>query len=57
MSRKTVKLTVDVVFEGEYYGADEVVDVSSMWIEGAFEDRDDVKSFSLKVTGTVTEES
>lgn len=57
MSRKTVKLTVDVVFDGEYYGAEEVVEVSGVWIEQAFEDRDDVKPFSLKVTGTVTEES
>lgn len=56
MSRKTVRLAVEVVFDGDYYDADEVITVSRMWIDGAFEDRDDVVPYSVKVNGTVTEE-
>lgn len=55
MSWKAVKLQVDVVFDGDYYDADEVIGVCAVWIDGAFEDRDDVKSWVT--SGTVTEES
>lgn len=57
MTRKTVRLTVDVLFDGEYYDEDEVITVSNMWITETFADRDDVVLDSLKVTGTVTEEA
>lgn len=55
MSRKIVQLTVDVVFDGDYYDADEIVPLGRTWIMGAFDDQDDVVPFSLTVTGTVDE--
>lgn len=50
MSRKRVTLTVEIVFDGDYYLTDELVDLSRHWIEGTFTDRDD--SPHVTVTGT-----
>lgn len=52
MSRKRVTLTVEVIFDGDYYELRELVDLSHDWISSAFEDRSDVGE--MTVTGTAT---
>jgi hypothetical protein len=52
-TRKVVTLAVEIIFEGRYYEASEVVDVASDWIRGTLEDRDDCKEWT--VTGTMVE--
>lgn len=48
-----VTLTVEATFDGEYYSRSELVDVMSGWIISALEDRDDLDSSTVKVTGKV----
>lgn len=52
--RHTVLLAVVVTFEGDYYGAGELVDVCDGWIGSAFNDRDDLRGYTL--TGVVRRE-
>lgn len=52
--RHTVTLAVTVTFEGDYYGADELVGMCDHWIGSAFNDRDDLRGYTL--AGTVKRE-
>ena len=45
--RHTVVLAVVVTFEGDYYGTDELVGVCDHWIGSAFDDRDDLRGYTL----------
>ena len=53
--RHTVHLTVDVHFEGDYYGPNELVGLCEEWIDRGFEDRSDLKNWT--VDGHVVRES
>lgn len=55
VTRKEAVFTVLVTFEGDYIGADEVVDVTSGWIHAGLEDRDDLRG--VVVVGHVLSES
>lgn len=52
--RHTVRLTVEVQFEGTYYEPREMVNLCDGWFSSALDDRSDVSGYSL--TGTVTAE-
>ncbi|MCF2531731.1 hypothetical protein [Yinghuangia soli] len=49
--RHTAHLAVEVRFEGDYYGPDELVALCDGWIGAAFEDRDNLRGYTL--TGSV----
>lgn len=46
-TRKTVNLPVVVVFEGDYYDADEVTGALQGWIEAALGDRDNLREVNF----------
>lgn len=54
-TRKEVELLVRLTFEGDYYDAAELVDVSSDWIHAGLEDRDNLTGQSI--TGRVLSET
>ncbi|MEV4454488.1 hypothetical protein [Microbispora sp. NPDC049633] len=46
-----VRLVVDLRFEGDYYGRDELVKVATRWINSGLDDRSDLDT--VKISGTV----
>jgi hypothetical protein len=52
---KEVVLTLRLTFEGSYYEAGELVDVSDGWIRSGLEDRDDLTG--VEISGTVVSET
>jgi hypothetical protein len=54
-TRKLVRLTVDLTFEGDYYDAGELVGVASDWVHAGLEDRDDLRGAT--VSGEVLAET
>ena len=54
VSRKIVHMMITVTYDGDYYDATEVEDVTSDWISMGFEDRDNLTGWSL-IGATVTE--
>lgn len=54
-TRKEVELVVRLTFEGDYYDAAELVDVSSGWIHAGLEDRDNLTGQTI--TGRVLSET
>ncbi|WP_371666029.1 hypothetical protein OG306_33420 [Streptomyces sp. NBC_01241] len=54
-SKKTLTLTIEVYYEGDYYSADEVLGVTEDWIGGGFCDRDDLRGWKV-VSHSVVEE-
>lgn len=50
---RIVTLAVTAVYVGDYYGLDELVDVTAEWIGGALEDRDNL--VRSQISGHVVE--
>lgn len=48
-TRKIVRMTVEVIAEGNYYDAAELPDLIDGWCGSALEDRDDVREWSFKL--------
>lgn len=50
MSCKRLVLELELTFDGDYYDLDELATVAEWWIEGGFEDRDDLVGWSIKAS-------
>lgn len=50
ITTKYVELSVQLVFVGDYYDADEVAEVASGWIYGTLDDRDDLQGVTVRTT-------
>ncbi|MFD4858472.1 hypothetical protein [Streptomyces atratus] len=46
-TRKVVVMTVTATFEGDYHSASECPGMLEGWIDGGFEDRDDLRGWSV----------
>jgi hypothetical protein len=52
-TRKVVTVEVIATFEGDYYDAGECPRVLEYWIDGGFEDRDNLRGWKVKHVSTV----
>lgn len=50
ITTKYVELSVQLVFVGDYYDADEVAGVATDWIYGTLDDRDDLQGVTVRTT-------
>lgn len=46
---KVVTAVLTLTFHGDYWGKDEVATAAEVWLDGAFEDRDDLRSWRFDV--------
>lgn len=46
-------MIVEVTFDGDYYGADELIPLMDRWIRQGLDDRSDLDYGSIKTTGEV----
>jgi|GEM_PF-5653466 len=49
---KYVDVTVQLIFMGSYYDADECGSVATGWIDAGLEDRDNLRGWTTRVTST-----
>lgn len=54
ITRKSVTLTIDLTFVGEYISAEDVVQYAENWIDSGLYDRDDLIAWKI-TSGPVTE--
>lgn len=54
-TKKTLTMTIEVIYEGDYYSADDVLGVTEYFIDGGFCDRDDFRGWKI-ISHSVVEE-